>query len=153
MYDEQSSKITNVKNALKNASKTGKGGVGHPEFIIQYPENPKYLIIIEDKERNDRLIKMLDDGNLDMTLGFDGAVNMYAVNGAVHYAQNIINALPEYDVVISLGVTGNERFHNIICYAVTEKGYKPLGEWKNFELLKYENLKDLIDTKIYNKKS
>mgnify|MGYP001770199617 CR=1 FL=1 len=34
-YDEQGSSIKEVKEALKNGSKTGKGGVGKPEFVLQ----------------------------------------------------------------------------------------------------------------------
>ena len=41
--------ISEVQKSLKGASKTGKGGVGAPEFIISTTETPDFLVIFECK--------------------------------------------------------------------------------------------------------
>ena len=45
--EEQKSQIDAVKRLLKNASKTGKGGKGAPEFIISSTSSPDFLVVIE----------------------------------------------------------------------------------------------------------
>lgn len=150
-YDEQKSRNPDICDALKNASKSGKGGSGYPEFFVYYPENSKYLIVIEDKEDNNKLVKYTDDGDVDLTTGKASPVSMYAVNGAVHYANSILAKTSKFDVIIALGVTGDFRTHNILAFAVTRRGVKNFGSWQNFEMLRFENISDLIDTKIYNK--
>ena len=44
--EEQSSDNIKIDKLLKNASKGGNGK-GYPEFIIQFKENPDFIIVVE----------------------------------------------------------------------------------------------------------
>ena len=105
-YDEQGASHPEISKALKGASKQGKTGVGKPEFVFQIFD---YLIIIEDKRDNTRLIKRENDL---IAKDIPSIVN-YAVNGAVHYANHIVTKTTSFDEVIAIGVTGDEELHNI----------------------------------------
>jgi len=48
IFEEQISKEPKIDKLLKNASKSG-GGKGFPEFIIQFKENPDFIIVVECK--------------------------------------------------------------------------------------------------------
>lgn len=105
-YDEQGSSHPEISKALKGASKQGKAGIGKPEFILQISD---YLVVIEDKRDNDKLVKFQNDVIAKDIL----AVSGYAVNGAVHYANHIVKKTSSFDEVIAIGVTGDKEFHNI----------------------------------------
>lgn len=105
-YDEQGSSHPEIAKALKGASKQGKSGVGKPEFVLQVSD---YLLVIEDKRDNDRLLN-LEDGKVAKDIP---SLSGYAVNGAVHYANHIVAKTSSFDEVIALGVTGDEELHNI----------------------------------------
>lgn len=105
-YDEQGSSHPEIAKALKGASKQGKSGVGKPEFVLQVSD---YLLVIEDKRDNDRLLN-LKDGKVAKDIP---SLSGYAVNGAVHYANHIVAKTSSFDEVIAIGVTGDEELHNI----------------------------------------
>lgn len=105
-YDEQGSSHPEIAKALKGASKQGKSGVGKPEFVLQVSD---YLLVIEDKRDNDRLLN-LEDGKVAKDIP---SLSGYAVNGAVHYANHIVAKTNSFDEVIAIGVTGDEELHNI----------------------------------------
>ena len=105
-YDEQGSSHPEIAKALKGASKQGKSGIGKPEFVMQISD---YLVVIEDKRDNDKLINF-DDGLIAKDVR---SLSSYAVNGAVHYANHIVTKTSSFDEVIALGVTGDEELHNI----------------------------------------
>ncbi|KEH52973.1 HsdM family class I SAM-dependent methyltransferase [Streptococcus macedonicus] len=105
-YDEQGSSHPEIAKALKGASKQGKSGVGKPEFVLQVSD---YLLVIEDKRDNDRLLN-LEDGKVAKDIP---SLSGYAVNGAVHYANHIVAKTSSFDEVIAIGVTGDEELHNI----------------------------------------
>jgi len=48
IVEEQTSKNIKIDKLLKNASKNGIGA-GRPEFIIQFKDNPKLIIVVECK--------------------------------------------------------------------------------------------------------
>ncbi|BDD43315.1 HsdM family class I SAM-dependent methyltransferase [Streptococcus ruminantium] len=105
-YDEQGSSHPDIAKALKGASKQGKTGVGKPEFVLQILD---YLIVIEDKRHNSRLIK-LEDGGIAKDIS---SLVHFAVNGAVHYANHIVSKATLFDEVIAIGITGDEESHEI----------------------------------------
>ncbi len=105
-YEEQGSSHPEISKALKGASKQGKSGIGKPEFIMQISD---YLIVIEDKRDNAKLMNL--DG-ISIAKDRSSLVN-YAVNGAVHYANHIVEKTTSFDEVIAIGVTGDEELHNI----------------------------------------
>lgn len=49
-FEEQKSTNIRVSECLANASKSGKGRLGKPEFIITFPaQNMEYIIVVECK--------------------------------------------------------------------------------------------------------
>jgi len=48
IFEEQSSRDKKIDKLLLNASKSG-GKKGYPEFIIQFKEDPEFLIVVECK--------------------------------------------------------------------------------------------------------
>lgn len=106
-YDEQGSSHPEISRALKGASKQGNMGIGKPEFIMQIDD---YLIVIEDKRDNNKLINLNNDGTLAKDIP---AISGFAVNGAVHYANHIVLKTCSFDEVIAIGVTGDEVSHII----------------------------------------
>ena len=117
-YDEQGSSHPEIAKALKGASKYGKSGIGRPEFVMQISD---YLIVIEDKRDNDKLINLTEDGSIAKDIP---SLSGYAVNGAVHYAYHIVTKTSSFDEVIAIGITGDEEFHSIqpVLVSITEEG-------------------------------
>lgn len=105
-YDEQGSSHPEIAKSLKGASKQGKTGVGKPEFVLQILD---YLIVIEDKRDNSRLINL---DNEEIAKDISSLVH-FAVNGAVHYANHIVTKATLFDEVIAIGITGDEESHEI----------------------------------------
>lgn len=106
-YDEQGSSHPEISRALKGASKQGNMGIGKPEFIMQIDD---YLIVIEDKRDNNKLIRLQKDDTIAKDIP---AISGFAVNGAVHYANHIVLKTSSFDEVIAIGVTGDEVSHII----------------------------------------
>lgn len=105
-YDEQGSSHPEIAKSLKGASKQGKTGVGKPEFVLQILD---YLIVIEDKRDNSRLINL---DNEEIAKDISSLVH-FAVNGAVHYANHIVTKATLFDEVIAIGITGDEESHEV----------------------------------------
>ena len=117
-YDEQGSSHPEIAKALNGASKQGKSGIGKPEFVMQISD---YLIVIEDKRDNDKLINLSGDGSIAKDIP---SLSGFAVNGAVHYANHIVTKTSSFDEVIAIGITGDEEFHSIqpVLVSITEEG-------------------------------
>ena len=105
--EEQKSQIEEVKKLLKGASKTGKGGVGAPEFIISTRETPDFLIIFECKA----------DTKYHESKDRDKPVE-YAVDGILHYAKNLSKSFN----VIAVAVSGQSKSSLKISNFIWPKG-------------------------------
>lgn len=145
-YDEQGSSHPEISKALKGASKQGKSGIGKPEFVMQISD---YLVVIEDKRDNDKLINLTDDGSIAKDIP---SLSGYAVNGAVHYANHIVTKTSSFDEVIAIGVTGDEEFHNIqpIFVSVSDKGIteKPLPKLSSLQELHPDNINEWYSVNV-----
>lgn len=101
-----------IENALSVApSKSGGRGENKPDIklFVETTSMKKYPVMIEAKGTKGRLIKLNSDGDID-NLSKNGTPNWkniqdYAVNGAVHYANAIINN-STYKDVIAVGING-----------------------------------------------
>jgi type I restriction enzyme M protein len=80
-----------IDSILNSASKKETGKKGYPEYIIRFKDNPKLILVIEDK----------DDQIKHESKKLNNPVN-YAVDGAIHYGKALSK---EFDV-ISIGVSG-----------------------------------------------
>lgn len=133
-YTEQTSDITEVKNALKNASKQGGTGPGKPEFVFVVNDT---LIIVEDKPFTSELELLDDSGTLDLSV--PKATANYAVNGAVHYAKHIVEKSINFKDVIAIGATGTSDARGVLVYSVSNNGentiIKPIGNLPDWQAL------------------
>jgi hypothetical protein len=94
LIEEQKSQIEEVKKLLKGASKSSKGGIGAPEFIISSKETPDFLVIFECKA----LVKYHETENR-------GKPVEYAVDGVLHYAKKLSKSFN----VIAVAVSGQSK--------------------------------------------
>ncbi|MDQ7090301.1 MAG: N-6 DNA methylase [Methylococcales bacterium] len=92
--EEQKSHIEEIKKLLKGASKTGKGGIGAPEFIISTLETPDFLIVFECKAD----VKHHESKDKNRPVE-------YAVDGVLHYAKRLAKSFN----VIAIAVSGQTK--------------------------------------------
>jgi len=116
IIEEQKSDNKKIDKLLKNASKKGNSK-GYPEFIIQFKNNPDFLIVIECKADT----KKHKSHTLDK-------YSEYAVDGALLYASFLSK---EYDV-LAIGVSGeNEKELKVSHYLHlkgTNKAFEIFGD-------------------------
>lgn len=85
--DTQGSNIVPINEALKTASKHQTGKAGFPEYTAVVGD---FVLVMEDKaDRANPCLKEAD-GTISMTVQ---ATTDYAVNGALHYAQHILQKI------------------------------------------------------------
>ena len=122
------SSIKEIEDALKTASKRGTNKVGFPEFV---GKSKDFILVIEDKaETNKQALYCEKNSNrLDLRVN---ALTDYAENGALHYAQHIINNT-NFKKIFAFGCSGDEKHHIIRPIYVDENDYTLLEEVENFE--------------------
>lgn len=131
-YTEQTSDITEIKNALKNASKQGGNGLGKPEFVFLINDT---VIVVEDKPNTSQLQFLNETGEIYLTEPIVTA--NYAANGAVHYAMHIAEKTVNFKDIIAIGATGSSDNRSVVAYHVqndnkhtTIKNLGPFNDWK-----------------------
>ena len=94
--EEQQSDNPKIKELLANASKSGTGNAGYPEFIItkKEPDDNNLVIVIECKADISKHCSETGEEAKD-----------YAVDGALHYAEYLFS---DYNVVC-IGVSGQTK--------------------------------------------
>lgn len=133
LVEEQKSQIEEVKSLLKTASKTGKGGVGAPEFLITTTETPDFIIVFECKA----------DTKKHESKDHDKPVE-YAVDGVLHYAKKLAKS---YNV-IAVAVSGQTKSSLKISNYILPKGStkpKPLVNKSGLGVKKIVSLEDYIE--------
>ncbi len=130
VVEEQKSQIEEVKKLLKGASKTGKGGIGAPEFIISTSETPDFLIVFECKADT----KKHESPKLDKPVDF-------AVDGVLHYAKKLSKS---YNV-IAVAVSGQTKSGLKISNFLVPKGSKNHKILVNKSGTKIKNIVSLED--------
>lgn len=106
VVEKQQSTIQAIRTPLSKASKSGKGGVGYPEFIITAPGTPDMVVVIECKA----------DVKFHESMDRDRPVD-YAVDGVLHYARHLS---PNY-TVIAIAVSGDPKA-NLWSFFLMPKG-------------------------------
>lgn len=134
-FTPDGSDIKEVDEALQSASKKGTGNVGHPEFTA---ESNGFLIVIEDKANIDKQAKYSKENHNKLDMDDDSVIN-YAENGALHYAQHIIENTT-YKKVFAFGCSGDEKHHKIRPIFVDSEKYIPLPYVENFENFNEQNI-------------
>jgi type I restriction enzyme M protein len=116
LMEEQSSSIPKIDKLLKTASKKG-GGKGYPEFIISFPDNQDFIIVIECK----------GDTKYHESINHDKYAE-YAVDGVMLYASYLSR---EYDV-LAIGVSGQDLQElKISHYLYLKRELKPIPIFGN----------------------
>lgn len=116
--EEQKSSSKVIANLLKGQSKTGGKGVGAPEFIISFPTDSRYIIIVECKADSSKH----ESKNRDK-------IKTYAVDGVLHYAKALSI---DYDI-IAIAASGETFNQLIVSHFLWKKGaetYEELTEDK-----------------------
>lgn len=124
--DTQGSNIKEINEALKTASKHQTGNVGFPEYTAVIDD---FVLVMEDKADRANLCLKDCDGSISLTVQ---ATKDYAVNGALHYAQHILQKTA-YKKVFAFGNAGDSKHHILQPIFVDESGYKWLPEVQTFE--------------------
>jgi len=148
-FEEQKSSNKKVSELLKRKSKAGGSGAGYPEFILTFPTDSKYLIVVECKALN----SMHESKHLDKPKDF-------AVDGVLHYAE----ALSKEFEVIAIATSGESEKELRVSHFLWRLGakkYERLADKKLLSLNDYlkifanerfaENLRsvDIISKAIY----
>lgn len=150
-YLQQESMNAEIDAALEKAeSKSGGNGGNRPDakLIIQDSKLDYYPVMVEYKGYENALEKLDEYGHVD-NIKANGTPNYnnikkYAVNGAIHYADAILQ-YTSYTDVISIGVTGYKNEHDqlqlkIGVYFVSKDNY---GEGR--KVADYEDLSFLME--------
>ena len=159
-YYTKTEKINDeIENALKSApSKRGGKGTNYPDIklFIQTKEMKKIPVMIEVKGTKGSLIKTNTENEID-NVTKEGKpnytnINKYAVNGAIHYANAIINYTESYKDVIAIGINGYKETDalkvELKVYFVSTRNYsipKEIGKYTDLSFLQPENINDFIE--------
>lgn len=135
-FNEKSAMSSRMKHALKGAAKTkNKSNYGQPDFHIE--NRYKIPVIIEDKLYHKFHVSAVKAGiKMD-----EKSVSQYAVNGAVHYARNMIES-KIYDEVVAIGITGeSDDSIKISTYYVFSSNIEPkfMKEYCSLDFLESED--------------
>ncbi|GAA8479603.1 N-6 DNA methylase [Helicobacter pylori] len=115
-FNVKSQMSPSLKNALLNASKTkDKTSYGEPDFSLEKYTHPKNKgsvipVIIENKLYAKNLKKLKNSA----LQNDDHSISKYAVNGALHYAQNILRNKEKYKECIAIGIAGDDEENLLI---------------------------------------
>ena len=114
--EEQSSDNPKIDNLLQRASKTGKGGIGYPDFIISFEKDPDSIVVIECKadiakhESNDRKQYV-----------------SHAVDGALLYASHLKDSFNVMAIAVS-GETDREKRVSHFLWLKGKLTYKDVSD-------------------------
>lgn len=156
---EQESLNTEIDQALNDYfSKNGGKGGNRPDakLLLLANDGKYYPILIEYKGYKDKLVKLDAEGNVANRTAKNqpdfAAINSYAVNGAVHYANAVLH-YTSYTDVIAIGVTGYKETsgklnHLIGVYYVSKNNFgvgQKVDEYTDLSFLKKEHFSAFIE--------
>lgn len=132
----QGSKIKEINEALKTASKSGTGNVGRPEYVGVVQD---FVIVIENKKDTANHVKR----NVNKVIAKDfSSIKDFAVNGALYYGQHIAKET-NFQKILAIGVSGNEKHHEITPVFVDERrGYRELPNIETFISFSHSNIQE-----------
>ena len=159
-YTKTESINAEIDEALKKApSKKGGTGTNFPDIklFIETKKMWHIPVMIEVKGREGDLIKENEKGEVDnLTKNNEPHytnINKFAVNGAIHYANAILDYTSSYTEVIAIGMNGYKTPDNSIkieisAYYISKEKYKipkKIGEYRDLSFLYAKNQDDLIE--------
>lgn len=148
-----------IEDALKRApSKNGGKGPNYPDIklFIETKDLKRLPVMIEVKGLKGSFIKLnaqgeIENRKVDGTPNFIN-INKYAVNGAIHYANAIIENTESYKDVIAIGLNGyyenKEMIKEIGVYYVSSANYcipKQIYSYTDLSFLLPENIDNFFN--------
>lgn len=100
-WEEQKSSNKRIIELLKGESKSGGRGNGYPEFIVSFPSNSNYIVVVECKASVQKHESKNRDNPKD-----------YAVDGVLHYARALKN---DFNVV-AIAVSGQNETELLVSH-------------------------------------
>ena len=133
-WDEQKAANKRISDLLKGQSKGGGKGNGRPEFIISFPMNSNYLIVVECKADTSKHRSPSCDNPKD-----------FAVDGVLHYAK----ALSKEFSVIAIAVSGESQSKLLVSHFYWKKGAKMHTELPDERLLAIGSYLQVFDDQFF----
>ena len=133
-WEEQKSTLNRVQELLKGESKGHGRGNGYPEFILSFPTNTGYIIVVECKAK----VSDHESENRDKAVKF-------AVDGALHYAKALSK---EYNV-IAIAASGQNETELKISHFYWKKGASDYSELTDTKLLAIDDYMQVFDDQFF----
>lgn len=157
-YTKTESVNPEIEYALEKApSKQGGSGKNYPDvkFILISDNGRKIPVMIEVKGKKGDLIKTNEKGEVDNTKKNSESnyqnIAKYAVNGAVHYANAILEYTESYKEVVAIGVNGYEEtgktVHEVEVWYISKENLfvpKHVGGYEDISFFIGDNAKEFI---------
>lgn len=157
-YTKTESVNSEIEYALEKApSKQGGSGKNYPDvkFILNSDSGRKIPVMIEVKGKKGDLIKTNDKGEVENTKKNSEPnyqnIAKYAVNGAVHYANAILEYTESYKEVLAIGVNGYEEtgktVHEVDVWYISKENLfvpKHVGRYEDISFLLGNNAKGVV---------
>lgn len=154
-YTKNESVNSETDTALEKApSKQGGSGKNYPDikYLLMAENGRRIPVMIEVKGKKGALIKVNDKGEVDnIKKNFEPNyqnISKYAVNGAIHYANAILNYADSYKEVVAIGVNGYDEarteIHEVDVWYVSKDNLfvaKHVGSYEDISFLLKENVK------------
>ena len=158
-YTKTESINAEIEAALEKApSKQGGSGKNYPDIkcMVSSENGRRIPVMIEVKGTKGTLIKLNDVGDIDNAnrKGEPSYQNIskYAVNGAVHYADAILNFTDSYKEVMAIGVNGykeaGKTIREVDVWYVSKNNLlvpKHVGSYDDISFLLVENVNAFIE--------
>ena len=133
-WEEQRSNIKRIQELLKGESKGSGRGNGYPEFIISFPTNSNYVIVVECKAK----VSDHESKNLDNPV-------KYAVDGALHYAK----ALSADFNVIAIAVSGQYDYELKVSHFYWKKSSDKYNRFDDIKLLGIDDYMQVFEDQFF----
>lgn len=132
--EEQKSTNKRVVELLKGQSKTGGTGDGRPEFIVSFPTNSNYIIVVECKASIHHHESVSRFNAKD-----------FAVDGVLHYAK----ALKEDFNVLAIAVSGEDEHELLVSHFYWKRGQNKYAELPDKKLLGIDDYLQVFEDQFF----
>ncbi len=132
--EEQKSTNKRIVELLKGQSKTGGTGDGRPEFIVSFPTNSNYIIVVECKAS----IHHHESASRANAKDF-------AVDGVLHYAK----ALKEDFNVLAIAVSGEDEHELLVSHFYWKRGQNKYAELPDKKLLGIDDYLQVFEDQFF----
>lgn len=133
-WEEQRSGNKVISELLKGRSKGGGSGRGCPEFIVSFPFNTNYLIVVECKAK----AHQHESGSRDKAKD-------YAVDGVLCYAE----ALKEEYSVVAIAVSGQDEAELMVSHFFWKRGSEQYSELADRRLLAIDDYLQVFEDQFF----